>query len=277
MGSVSPSCQLSRRQAERSGRTVFVALMLGLLPNAVPSGQAIAQVARLNLTGAWDGNFFGGSSFKLSQEGDRVWGTFEYGNGTGFARGSWSGGRLILILTPTTARVGDSCDPRKLVIVQAKGTATRLEPDVLDLASGTWLNGIMTRTSPSPGAVGDYPFAAELKNCGQLLTYDLVFATNSAELKGANGSILEVLAGLLKSDPALKVQITGHTDSTGDATANQALSQRRAEAVKQALVEKYGVDGGRLTAKGYGAEQPVADNATEAGRAVNRRVEIVKQ
>jgi len=254
-----------------------VAGALALAMSAVSSGQAVAQAGRLNLTGAWDGNFLGGASFKLSQEGDRVWGTFEYGNGSGFARGSWNGGRLILILTPTTARIGDTCDPRKLVLVSASGTATRLAPDVLDLQSNTWMNGTMTRTSPSPGAVGDYPFGAELKNCGQLMSYDLVFDTGSAEVKGANSSILEVLAALLKGDPALKVQITGHTDSTGDAKANQALSERRAEGVKQALAAKYGVDPARLTTKGYGAEQPLADNATEAGRSVNRRVEIVKQ
>jgi len=233
--------------------------------------QAHAQAARLNVTGTWDGNFMGGSNFQLSQDGDSVVGKFGYGNGDGVARGNWSDGRLILILTPTPAQ--SPCDPRKILVIPA----THLEPYVLDLASGSPYSGGMTRNSPSPGPAVDYPYAAELKNCGQLFTYDLAFDTNSDKLKGASWPILEVLAGLLKKDQALQIQITGHTDSKGDAKANQDLSERRAKTVMQTLVQKYGADPKRLTAKGYGAEQPLAENDSEQGRAINRRVEIVKQ
>lgn len=237
--------------------------------------QAHAQAARLNVTGTWDGNFMGGSTFQLSQEGDNVVGKFSYGNGDGVARGNWSDGRLILILTPTPAQ--SPCDPRKILVIPAKGVATHLEAYVLDLASGSPYSGMMNRNSPSPGPVVDYPYAAELKNCGQLFTYDLTFDTNSDKLKGTNWPILDVLASLLKKDSALQIQITGHTDSTGDARQNQDLSERRAKTVMQTLVQKYGVDAKRLTAKGYGSEQPLVENNTEQGRAINRRVEIVKQ
>ncbi len=237
-----------------------------------------SELARLNVTGAWDGNFLGGSDFHLTQNGDRVWGKFSYGNGYGFARGSWNDGRLILILTPTTAKVGDACDPRKVLVIPTKGTATSLAPYVLDLgnpaAAGT---GGMKRSSPSPGPEIEYPYEAELKNCGQLMTYDLVFDTNSDKLKGTEWPILQVLADLLKKDAALKIQIAGHTDSTGDAAANHALSDRRTKTVKQVLTERYGADANRLTAKGYGPDQPLATNSTEQGRAINRRVELVKE
>jgi outer membrane protein OmpA-like peptidoglycan-associated protein len=236
------------------------------------------ELARLNVTGTWDGNFWGGSGFQLSQDGDNVSGKFTYGNGDGFARGNWSDGRLILILTPTTAKDGGSCDPRKILVIPAKGTATHLAPYVLDLGSeAAPYTGGMSRTSPTPGTPVEYPYEAELKNCGQLFTYELAFETNSDKLQGTNQPILDALAGLLKKDPALKIQITGHTDSTGDANANQSLSERRAKTVAQTLTDKYGVDSKRLTTKGYGAEQPLATNDTEQGRAINRRVELVKQ
>ena len=238
---------------------------------------AHAQVTRLNVTGVWEGNFYGGSDFHLTQDGDRVWGKFEYGNGDGFARGQWSDGRLILILTPTTDKVGGACDPRKILVIPAKGTATAIEPYTLDLANNGAFVGKMSRKSPSPGPAIEYPYEAELKNCGQLATYDLAFETNSDQLKGADWPILQTLADLLKKDKSLKIEIAGHTDSTGNAAANQTLSEKRANAVKKTLAEKYGVEASRLTAKGYGAEQPLADNETEQGRAINRRVEIVKQ
>jgi OmpA-OmpF porin, OOP family len=80
---------------------------------------------------------------------------------------------------------------------------------------------------------------------------------------------------LIKKEAALKIQISGHTDSTGDAQKNKDLSQRRADSVKKVLVEKYGADGARISTKGWGADQPVAPNETEEGRSVNRRVEIL--
>jgi outer membrane protein OmpA-like peptidoglycan-associated protein len=267
---------LPPNSAGPASRIVATARMILLI--AAFAMPAHAQAARLNVTGAWDGNFFGGSTFQLTQEGDTVLGKFGYGNGDGFARGNWSDGRLILILTPTAGQVGGACDPRKILVIPAKGTATRLAPYVFDLGSdaGPYTGG-MSRTSPSPGPAVEYPYQAELKNCGQLFTYELAFDTNSDKLKGTNWPILEVLAGLLKKDTALKIQITGHTDSTGDANANQGLSERRAKTVRQTLTEKYGVDLSRLTSKGYGAEQPLAANDTNEGRAINRRVEIVKQ
>ena len=81
---------------------------------------------------------------------------------------------------------------------------------------------------------------------------------------------------MLKEHPDLKLAIEGHTDNVGDAAANQKLSEKRANAVKQYLVSSYGIDAGRLTAKGLGATKPVGSNDTLEGRQNNRRVELVK-
>jgi len=256
------------------GLVIRAAAVLMMCPLLV-APQARTSPARINLTGTWEGSFLGGAGFQLFQDGDRIWGKFTYGNGDGFARGSWNEGRLILILTPTTAQVGGPCEPRKIAVITTKGTATLLEPYVLDFVNNASYTGNMRRTSPSPGPSVEYPYEAELKNCGQLFTYDLAFDTNSDKLKGTDWPILEVVAGLLKKDAALKVEVAGHTDTTGNPDANQDLSSRRAETVKKALTDRYGVDASRLTAKGYGAEQPLATNDAEEGRSINRRVEIV--
>jgi len=101
------------------------------------------------------------------------------------------------------------------------------------------------------------------------------FATDKAEiLPGSQPQIAQVLQ-LLQDDPALRLSIDGHTDATGDAARNQALSEARAQAVVAAL-NAGGVDGTRLQARGHGQSQPVADNATEDGKARNRRVELVR-
>ena len=261
--------------ANRAARVVAASAIVVVITTL--AALALAQAGRFNLTGVWDGSFMGGSGFTLWQDGDRVWGKFTYGNGDGFARGTWNAGRLILILTPTTAQFGGACDARKVLVIAAKGTVTALAPYVWDLTNNAGYESRMTRTSPSAGAAIEYPYEAELKNCGQLATYDLVFDTNSDQLKGTDWPILQVLANLMKKDSTLRIEIAGHTDNTGNATTNQSLSERRASTVKRTLTEKYGVAADRLTAKGYGAEQPLADNGTEQGRAINRRVEMVKQ
>ncbi|EGV19223.1 OmpA family protein [Thiocapsa marina] len=107
----------------------------------------------------------------------------------------------------------------------------------------------------------------------KLADTELTFQPAKATLTGDDFPTLDRVAALLETYPDLDVRIEGHTDSLGDAAANLALSQQRAEAVKQALIER-GVAPERLTAQGLGPERPIADNATTAGRAQNRRVEV---
>lgn len=99
------------------------------------------------------------------------------------------------------------------------------------------------------------------------------FGSGQAQLTASAAARVRALAVYLKAMNAGSVQVVGHTDSQGEADANQALSQRRAEAVKAGLIEA-GVAGGRVSAHGQGEALPIADNTTAAGRARNRRVEI---
>ena len=79
----------------------------------------------------------------------------------------------------------------------------------------------------------------------------------------------------MKGNEAVKLEVGGHTDSDGDAARNQSLSQARAEAVRKVLADQ-GIDGARLTAKGYGSTKPIAKNDSPEGKANNRRVEFTK-
>ncbi|MBT2373424.1 OmpA family protein [Pseudomonas fluorescens] len=101
---------------------------------------------------------------------------------------------------------------------------------------------------------------------------DVKFDFDKSVVKPNSYGDVKNLADFMAQYPATNVEVAGHTDSIGPDAYNQKLSQRRADAVKQVLV-KDGVDASRVTSVGYGESRPVADNATEAGRAVNRRVE----
>ncbi|MCK7576303.1 MAG: OmpA family protein [Chromatiales bacterium] len=102
---------------------------------------------------------------------------------------------------------------------------------------------------------------------------ELSFPTGQATLPAGELASLDRIAALLKAHPELTARIEGHTDSLGSTALNQSLSLQRAEAVRQALVER-GVDEGRLSAEGLGPARPIADNATADGRGKNRRVEV---
>lgn len=101
----------------------------------------------------------------------------------------------------------------------------------------------------------------------------VTFETGSDRLKSESQASLNEAVDVLKENPSVKVEIQGHTDNVGNADANMTLSQKRADAVKAYLVDK-GIAANRLETKGYGANKPVSDNNTDAGRADNRRIEF---
>lgn len=101
----------------------------------------------------------------------------------------------------------------------------------------------------------------------------LLFATGSATLEPSSQEQLQNVAAILKAYPNVHVRIGGYTDNTGGAAMNQKLSSDRATSVMSELT-KLGVEPARMDAKGYGEEHPVADNATEEGRAKNRRISL---
>ncbi|SHF31468.1 Outer membrane protein OmpA [Desulfacinum infernum DSM 9756] len=103
---------------------------------------------------------------------------------------------------------------------------------------------------------------------------DVLFDFDSAVLKPGAYDEIDRVAGVLNNYPQTWIRVEGHTDSTGSETYNQQLSERRAMAVKNALVAR-GVDPARIDVVGYGESKPIATNATEAGRQLNRRVNIV--
>ncbi|MHC5351443.1 OmpA family protein [Metapseudomonas furukawaii] len=102
---------------------------------------------------------------------------------------------------------------------------------------------------------------------------DVKFDFDKARVKDESYGDIKSLADFMKQYPATRTTVEGHTDSVGTDAYNQRLSERRANAVREVLVNMYGVGPERVGAVGYGETRPVADNATEAGRAVNRRVE----
>jgi outer membrane protein OmpA-like peptidoglycan-associated protein len=107
--------------------------------------------------------------------------------------------------------------------------------------------------------------------------YGIYFDTGKAELKPESRPQLDEMGKLLQAQPALKVYIVGHTDNQGSLEANLQLSQQRAQAVVAALAGTYKIDAKRLQARGVANLAPLAGNGNDAGRARNRRVELVAQ
>jgi len=103
---------------------------------------------------------------------------------------------------------------------------------------------------------------------------DVYFETAKATLTTNSYPTLNELVGVLKAKPTIIIEIAGHTDNTGTPETNQVLSQDRANSVRRYLISK-GIAANRITAKGYGASQPVASNENDEGRQQNRRTEVI--
>jgi OOP family OmpA-OmpF porin len=121
----------------------------------------------------------------------------------------------------------------------------------------------------------DAQIGPALDQVGTAVLGDLDFASGAATLTGDDYPSLAAVAAWLAANPDGTIALVGHTDASGSLAANIAVSERRAEAVAQVLVDRYGVDRDRVTAKGVGFLAPRATNQTEEGRQKNRRVEVV--
>lgn len=122
---------------------------------------------------------------------------------------------------------------------------------------------------------GPAEMKAALDAEGRVELHGILFDTDKATLKPESTEELQHVVTLLRENPTLTLEVQGHTDDQGADDYNMELSQRRAETVVSYL-GLFGIDTGRLTARGYGESAPVGPNTTEEGRARNRRVELVK-
>lgn len=163
----------------------------------------------------------------------------------------------------------------------ASRTADNEERWVAVLLSGSrpfYMVEELTRTAMETGTVtlDVAAMRSAISSTGRIAIYDVHFATGSATIELRSASALEVIASYLQETPG-RFYIVGHTDDTGSLEGNVQLSDRRAAAVKAALVETHGVDPSRLETRGVGPLSPASINTDEAGRALNRRVEIVQR
>ena len=144
-------------------------------------------------------------------------------------------------------------------------------------AAYCWANGTEQETvamvetvqpEPAPASPEPEPAAEPVR-----VELDVKFDFDRAEVKQDSMDDIRDLADFMKQYGQTTTVVEGHTDSVGTDAYNQRLSERRANAVRDVLVNQYGLDGSRVDSVGYGESRPVADNSTEEGRAINRRVE----
>ncbi len=226
-------------------------------------------VAQASLSGVFSSNY---GPILLSQTGNSVKGC--YYDGAGTINGT-TDGRVVQFEWRQNQgkRVGTA-----MMVLSSKG----------DLINGFWYEGgnlagswygSRDTTGKKPNCKLDEKssgLATDIAESGRAITYGILFDTASDKIKPESEPTLNEVLALLKDQPTLNLEIDGHTDSQGNDAYNQDLSQRRAQSVVAWLVSKS-IAAGRLTSKGFGRTQPVSDNTTAQGRALNRRVELVKK
>jgi outer membrane protein OmpA-like peptidoglycan-associated protein len=145
-------------------------------------------------------------------------------------------------------------------------------------ASGHYVQTVVFETTLTQDVTAN---AAAMSNgittSGHTVVNGILFDTGKADLKPESAAALKEVVKLLQADPKLTIYVVGHTDNVGQQSANLELSRQRAASVVKALTTQYGVAADRLQSFGNGSYAPVASNDTEDGRALNRRVELVKQ
>jgi outer membrane protein OmpA-like peptidoglycan-associated protein len=144
--------------------------------------------------------------------------------------------------------------------------------------SGGIRETIVTETELKQEVVADAAaLSSGLTSSGHTVVSGILFDTGKDVVKPESAAALQEIVKLLQQDAKLKLYVVGHTDNVGGLAANVELSRRRAAAVVQALTAQYHVAADKLQAYGNGPYAPLASNDSDDGRALNRRVELVKQ
>lgn len=122
---------------------------------------------------------------------------------------------------------------------------------------------------------GTAPLRRAIRRHERIRIYGIHFDVDSAHIQSKSEAVIRQIADLMKANPSVRFQVEGHTDSDGGAAYNLGLSQRRAQAVVDDLVHRYGIARSRLVPKGFGLTEPVKPNTSAANKALNRRVELL--
>ena len=158
------------------------------------------------------------------------------------------------------------------------------DKDVLQVTKITYRCGEPSLTGsgqnggqPPPAGTGGGSLERSLSESGHADVYSIYFSFNSDVIREESEPTFREIAEVLRRHADWKLQVNGHTDGIGTDQYNLDLSKRRAAAVKDALVKRYGIDAGRLGTAGFGKSRPKDTNDTLEGRSRNRRVELVRQ
>lgn len=134
---------------------------------------------------------------------------------------------------------------------------------------------IIEKEDMETGQVSAASIEEKIKNEGKEIFHNILFEFGSDKLTEESYAVIETLSEYLKANSDQSYYVVGHTDNVGSLSANQSLSEKRARAVVNALIEKYGIPVTQLNSHGVGPLSPLAINTNEEGRALNRRVELV--
>lgn len=227
-----------------------------------------------DISGTYESTF---SQFHLRRQGTALTGCYEYEEG--LLDGTIEG--RVMKLTWQEAGGADDCGPA-IMVFSRDGQSFRgfywERDNEKEAPSGSWEGRkVSTEVGGCPhwaGSVGG-ELQKKLSAEKRARLYGILFDFNSVTLRPESRPVLDEVTALLTAEPSWVLTIEGHTDAIGGDDQNLALSRRRADAVKTYLVEA-GIAAERLRTEGYGESKPVADNATELGRAQNRRVELVR-
>lgn len=170
-------------------------------------------------------------------------------------------------------------DDFRYIAAVKKGDPTVYASVLVSINNGQVLNQvIVVETGEMEDRMVDAKeMAKAISDTGKIAIYGIHFDTDKTDIKPESRPALDQIAELMKSNPELKILVVGHTDNQGSMEYNLDLSMRRAQAIVAELTSTYGIAAERLTPAGAGFLSPVASNRTEAGRAENRRVELVER